>query len=112
MGSSPPTPHMQLSRYARPRAYPCVVFVFYCKFSIAVNNPNNAALQIVEIAVYRTIKIDHSGTGFIIIEEVHLIASPGQMCHQLAVQGVVRGFLRYRLPWPPSSACADRCDRA
>ena len=47
-----------------------------------------------DVAVERTIKIYHRRAGFIVVEEMQLVISFGQMRYQLPVQGVVSGFYR------------------
>ena len=47
-----------------------------------------------DVAVERTIKVHHRRAGFIVIEEMQLVISFGQMRYQLAMQGIVSGFHR------------------
>ena len=58
---------------------PRIVLVFYHEASGAVNDPRDVALEVVDIAIQRAVEVDHRGSALRIVEEVHLIASPGQM---------------------------------
>ena len=53
---------------------------------------HDVALKTMNIAVLHAVEFNHRWTLLIIIEEVHCIASPGQMRYQLSVQGVVSSF--------------------
>ena len=56
-----------------------IVLAFYHEASNAVNDSYNAALKVVDVAVNRAVEFHHRRPALRIVEEVQLIAAPGQM---------------------------------
>ena len=56
-----------------------IVLAFYHEASNAVNDSYNVALKVVDVAVQCAVELHHHRAGLRIVEEVHLVASPGQM---------------------------------
>ena len=47
-----------------------------------------------DVAVQRPVELHHRRSALRIVEEVHLVAAPGQMRHQFAVQCIFRHLYR------------------